>query len=158
LARGAGCGPVIAVEPLAHRRAAAAGAGADMVLEPADDTARALVAAGVPDGVDVAFEIAGTDPAVAIAMRLARAGGRVVLGGIPAADSTTFPASVARRKGLTLALVRRMRDTYPRAILMVERGLVEVDSIVTHRFPLSNVVDAFATAAARTGHKTVVLP
>jgi L-iditol 2-dehydrogenase len=158
LARAAGCGPVIAVEPLAHRRTKAAELGADLILEPGAYMPEALVGAGIPDGVDVAFEIAGTDPAVAIAMRLARAGGRVVLGGIPAADSTTFPASVARRKGLTLALVRRMKDTYPRAIRVVERGLVEVDSIVTHRFPLSNVVDAFATAVARTGHKTVVLP
>jgi L-iditol 2-dehydrogenase len=82
----------------------------------------------------------------------------VVLAGIPAADSTTFPASLARRKGLTLALVRRMKQTYPRAIRLVGRGLVDVDSIVTNRFALPDASDAFATAAARTGHKTVVLP
>ena len=82
----------------------------------------------------------------------------MVLGGIPATDSTTFPASVARRKGLTFALVRRMKETYPRALRMVERGLVDVDSIVSHRFALSNVAEAFATAAARTGHKVIVVP
>jgi L-iditol 2-dehydrogenase len=158
LARAAGCTPVIAVEPLAHRRTRAADLGADVVLEPTADLAEALVDAGVPDGVDVTFEIAGTDPAVSVAMRLARPGARVVLGGIPAADSTTFPASVARRKGLTLALVRRMKETYPRALRMVERGVVDVDSLVSHRFALSNVAEAFATAAARTGHKVVVLP
>jgi L-iditol 2-dehydrogenase len=158
LARGAGCDPVIAVEPLAHRRNRAAALGADVVLEPTADLAEALAGAGVPDGVDVAFEIAGTDAAVDVAMRLARPGARVVLAGIPATDSTTFPASVARRKGLTFALVRRMKETYPRALRMVERGLVDVDSIVSHRFALSNVVEAFATAAARTGHKVIVVP
>ena len=158
LARSTHCRPVIAVEPLAHRRTTAAALGADVVLGPEADLSGTLADAGVPDGVDVAFEIAGTDSAVSVAMRLARPGARVVLGGIPAGDSTTFPASVARRKGLTLALVRRMKETYPRAIRAVERGLVDVDSIVTHRFGLSNVGDAFATAAARTGHKTVVLP
>src|SRR5262245_10747006 len=158
LARGAGCGPVIAVEPLPHRRTRAAELGADVVLEPEADLADALAKAGAPDGVDVAFEIAGTDAAVSVAMRLARPGARVVLAGIPASDSTTFPASVARRKGLTLVLVRRMKEAYPRAVSMVERGLVDVDSIVTHRFALSDVADAFATAAARTGLKTVVLP
>jgi L-iditol 2-dehydrogenase len=158
LARAAGCDPVIAVEPLAHRRTRAAELGADAVLDPAEDLADALADAGVPDGVDVAFEIAGTDAAVDVAIRLARPGARVVLGGIPATDSTTFPASVARRKGLTLALVRRMKETYPRALRLVERGLVDVDSLVSHRFALSNVAEAFATAAARTGHKVIVVP
>jgi len=158
LARAAGCDPVIAVEPLAHRRNRAVELGADVVLEPTAGLPGALADAGVPDGVDVAFEIAGTDPAVDVAMRLARPGGRVVLAGIPATDSTTFPASVARRKGLTFALVRRMKETYPRALRMVERGLVDVDSIVSHRFALSNVAEAFATAAARTGHKVIVVP
>ena len=158
LARAAGCGPVVAVEPLAHRRTRAAELGADLVVEPCADVAETLGNAGVPDGVDVAFEIAGTDSAVSVAMRLARPGARVVLAGIPAADSTTFPASIARRKGLTLALVRRMKETYPRAIRLVDRGLVDVDAIVTERFALSDVAEAFATAVARTGHKTVVLP
>ncbi len=158
LARAAGCGPVVVVEPLAHRRLMAVKLGADVGLEPVADLAEALAGAAIPDGVDVAFEIAGTDPAVAIAMRLARPGARVVLAGIPAADSTTFPASVARRKGLTIAMARRMKETYPRAIRLVERGLVDVDSIVTNRFALSDASEAFATAAARTGHKTVVVP
>jgi L-iditol 2-dehydrogenase len=158
LVRAAGCGPVVAVEPLPHRRTMAVALGADVVLEPVADMAESLTSAGIPDGVDVAFEIAGTDPAVSVAMRLARPGARVVLAGIPATDSTTFPASLARRKGLTLALVRRMKETYPRAIRLVERGLVDVDSIVTNRFALPDASDAFATAAARTGHKTVVLP
>jgi L-iditol 2-dehydrogenase len=158
LLRTAGCGPVLAVEPLAHRRNRAAELGADVAIAPTADLPAALAAAGAPDGVDVAFEIAGTDSGVSDAMRLARPGARVVLAGIPASDSTTFPASIARRKGLTLALVRRMKDTYPRAIRLVERGLVNADSIVTHRFPLSNVGDAFATAAARSGLKTVVVP
>jgi L-iditol 2-dehydrogenase len=158
VARAAGCGPVVVVEPLAHRRLMAVKLGADVGLEPVADVAGALAGAAIPDGVDVAFEIAGTDDAVAIAMRLARPGARVVLAGIPAADSTTFPASVARRKGLTIVMARRMKETYPRAIRLVERGFVDVDSIVTNRFALSDASEAFATAAARTGHKTVVVP
>ena len=50
--------------------------------------------------VDVAFEVAGTDEAVATSMQLVRAGGRLVLAGIPDDDRTSFPAALARRKGL----------------------------------------------------------
>jgi L-iditol 2-dehydrogenase len=45
--------------------------------------------------------------------------GKVILAGIPNDDMTSFSALVARRKGLTIKLVRRMKHTYPRAILLV---------------------------------------
>ncbi len=87
-------------------------------------------------GVDVAFEFAGENEAVEAAVAAVKPGGRVVLAGIPADDRTSFSASVARRKGLTIKLVRRMKFTYPRAIQLVESGQVDVRSLVTHHFPL----------------------
>src|SRR5919198_711880 len=153
VARVGGSGTVVAVEPLEHRRVAAASYGLGPVIGPCGDLPAALEAAGVPGGVDVAFEAAGTDEAVAASMRLVRPGGRVVLAGTPAGDSTSFPAGLARRKGLTIALARRSRNTLPRAIRLVERGLVELDHLVTHRFPLTQVSAAFTSASARTGLK-----
>ena len=108
--------------------------------------------------MDVAFEVAGNDAAVDIAMRVARAGARVVLLGIPSDDRTTFSAALARRRGLTIVMVRRMGAVYPRAIRLVEQGLVDVAGLVTHRYPLTQVDEAFTTAAARDGLKVVVEP
>jgi L-iditol 2-dehydrogenase len=82
----------------------------------------------------------------------------VVLGGIPDDDRTSFQASLARRKGLTLVLVRRMNEAYPRSIRLVEQGLVDVSSIVTHRYPLDRAAEAFAVAADRQGLKVVIEP
>jgi L-iditol 2-dehydrogenase len=135
---------VVAAEPLPHRMAVAAGLGA----EPADS-----------EGVaDVVFEVSGSDAAVDTALRLARPGARVVLVGIPDGDRTTFSAALARRKGLTLVLARRMGEVYPRAIDLVTRGLVELAPLVSDVFALSEVSTAMATAAARTGLKVVVHP
>jgi L-iditol 2-dehydrogenase len=93
------------------------------------------------------------------AMTLVRPGGRVVLGGIPSEDRTCFPASLARRKGLTLALVRRMQeDVYERGARLVETGRVDVASLVTARFPLEKAEEAFRSAAARHGLKVVIQP
>lgn len=158
VARSAGAGPLITVEPLEHRRAAAAAIDGTLAIHPQADLPATLAAAGAPEGLDVAFEVAGTDDAVGLAMRLVRPGGRVVLAGIPSNDATTFPASIARRKGLTIALVRRMKDAYPRAIRLVNAGAVDVESLVTHRFTLVNATEAFRTAAARRGIKTVITP
>jgi L-iditol 2-dehydrogenase len=147
LARAAGATSVLAVEPLAHRREAALGYGADAAVRPEE-------ASGA---FDVAFEVAGTDAAVATAMQLVRPGARVVLAGIPDDDRTSFPAGLARRKGLSLIMVRRMKDVYSRAIALVERGLVDVESLVTARYPLERADDAFAAAVKREGLKTVVV-
>ncbi len=147
--RAGGASSVVAVEPLAHRQAAALGAGADHALSP--EQARAYQAE-----VDVSFEVAGTDDAVEVAMRLVRPGGRVVLVGIPDDDRTSFPAALARRKGLTVALARRMKHAYPRAIDLVARGVVDLGPLVSHSFALADAALAFAHAARREGLKTVV--
>ena len=80
----------------------------------------------------------------------------MVLAGIPADDRTSFSASVARRKGLTIKLVRRMKFTYPRAIQLVEKGQVDVRSIVTHHFPFAKAQDAFTVALRREGLKIII--
>ena len=150
LLRAAGASRVIAVEPLAHRREAAARYGADLVLSP-DEPVSGL-------GVDVAFEVAGDDDGVRIALESARPGGRVVLAGIPDGDTTTFSASLARRKGLTIAMTRRMNEVYPRAISLAARGAVDLDGLVSRRAPLAEAADAFTAAASRSGLKVIIEP
>ena len=150
VARAAGARVAVAVDPLEHRRAAAERAGAELAVAPEE----------VPSQVDadVAFEVAGNDDAVATSMEVARPGARVVLVGIPSDDRTSFGAGLARRRGLTIVMVRRMNAVYPRAIRLVERGLVDVDWLVTERYPLSRAGEAFDAAAARGGLKVMVQP
>jgi L-iditol 2-dehydrogenase len=150
LLRAAGASRVLAVEPLAHRREWAAKWGADEVLAPSSEP--------VSFGADVAFEFAGNDDGVRIAMESVRPGGRVVLGGIPGSDVTTFSASLARRKGLTMAMVRRMNEVYPRAIDVAARGVVALDPLVSSKAPLDAAPDAFAAAQRRTGLKVIITP
>jgi len=159
LARVAGAVEVLATDALPHRVDAARDLGATRAMPAGrrgDLEATATEMGG--EGLDVVFEVAGDDGAVADAMACARPGARVVLGGIPSGDRTSFQASVARRKGLTLVMCRRMKHTYPRAIQLVERGLVDVRSLVTHRFALEDCAGAFDSASRRIGLKTIVVP
>ena len=154
--KAAGASSVLAVEPLAHRREAASRYGADLVAEP--DSAPGFVRELVGAGVDVAFEAAGTDQAVRLALDSVRPGGRVVLAGIPGDDAIAFQASVARRKGLTIAMVRRMNHVYPRAISLAARGVVDLGALVSRRAGLGEVKEAFGDAAHRTGLKVIIEP
>jgi L-iditol 2-dehydrogenase len=155
LLKAAGASSVLAIEPLGHRREAAARLGADQVIDPASfGDGDGLVGYGV----DVAFEAAGNDEGVRLAMASARPGGRVVLAGIPGDDAIRFQASAARRKGLTIAMVRRMNEVYPRAIGLAERGVVDLDSLVTARAALGETAAAFGEGARRTGLKVIIEP
>ena len=159
LARISGATTIVATDVLPHRLAAARAAGATATALVAGGSERAeLLAATDAHGVDVAFEAAGVDDSVETAVSLAAPGGTVVIVGISSADKTTFTASPARRKGLTIKISRRMNRVYPEAIRLVEAGLADVRSVVTSSFPMAEVKIAFATAAARTGEKVVVRP
>jgi L-iditol 2-dehydrogenase len=109
-------------------------------------------------GLDVAIEAAGVQAAVDAAVESVRPGGRVVLTGIPPDERTSVRASTARRKGLTIAFVRRMKHTYPRAIALAAAGRVDLRSMVTHRVPLAEAARAFEVASRRDGLKVVVEP
>ena len=121
---------VFAVDPFAHRLAAAHALGAPVA----------------PFEVDVAFEVSGSDEALDAAFALVRPAGRVVLVGIPDGDRTTFTASMARRKGLTLLLSRRMKNgDLKRAIHLAETGDVSLAALVTERHTFADADAAFGS-------------
>ena len=157
LAKLSGALNVIATDKLAWRVEAARAFGADqafLVENQFEDSA--LRAATHGRGVDTAFEVAGDQEAVNDAFAAVRPGGTVILTGIPDDDKTSFSASVGRRKGLTIKLVRRMKHTYPRAIEFVSRGLVDLGSLVTHRYPSEQAAEAFRVAQSREGLKVII--
>jgi L-iditol 2-dehydrogenase len=82
----------------------------------------------------------------------------VVLGGIPGDDQIAFQASMARRKGLTIAMARRMNDVYGRAIALAAAGSFSLAPLVTGRFGLASAGAAVGTAAKREGLKVIIEP
>jgi len=157
LARLSGVQAVYVTDKLPHRVEAARSLGATKAIQVGDGSEiQEMLAATGGRSMDVAFEVAGENEAVEAAVVAVKPGGRVILAGIPADDRTSFPASAARRKGLTIKLVRRMKFTYPRAIQLLESGQVDVRSIVTHRFPLEKAQEAFTVAQRREGLKIIV--
>ncbi len=155
VARLAGATQLFATEKLEHRREAARAFGAQTFLVDGEEKEK-ILAATKGRGVDVAFEAAGEDAALETALATVKPGGTVVLIGIPEDDRTSFPAALARRKEVTIRLVRRMKHTYPRAIELVLKRQIDVRSLVTHRFPLEQTAQAFAVAARREGIKVIV--
>lgn len=157
LARLAGAASITASDILAHRLDAAKELGANHTFFAQDRSEVDHITATTQHrGLDVVFEAAGEQDALDTAFLVVNPGGKVMLVGIPANDKTSFSASTARRKGLTIKLVRRMKNTYPRAINMVANGLVDVHSLITQCYTLEQASLAFKSADRREGLKTMI--
>ncbi len=99
-------------------------------------------------GVDVTIEAAWSDESsITQAVDMLRPGGRLVVVGIADDDALHFQHSKVRRKGITIAMCRRMKHTYPRAISLTQSGKVDLKTMVSHRFNLKHTADAFTRAA-----------
>ena len=137
--RTAGVGEVLACDPQSHRRELALRLGASKAGASVADIAEWTKGEGLP----LVIEATNAPEGFRDAIRAARIGGRVVLVGIPDGDSYVIPAAEARRRGLNIKFSRRMGHVYPRAIELVAQGKVDVEAVVSHRFPLADGPAAF---------------
>jgi L-iditol 2-dehydrogenase len=142
--RTAGVGEILACDPQPHRRALALKLGASKAGASVADIAEWTKGEGQP----LVIEATNAPEGFRDAIRAARIGGRVVLVGIPDGDSYVIPAAEARRRGLNIKFSRRMGHVYPRAIELVAQGKVDVEAVVSHRFPLAEGPAAFRRHAA----------
>ena len=139
LAQISGAARVCVIEPLEYRRQKALELGANVTFTNIED----YLIYSQKRGADVVLEATTSPEGPEQAMQAARIGGKVILVGIPDGDKFTLTASLVRRKGLTIKLSRRMGNVYPRAIRLVESSKIDVNAIVTHVLPLSEVKTAF---------------
>lgn len=138
----AGAGPV---GLLAAQVARAFGATSVLLTDLSDyrlEVARQLgfetLLAGAPleeDGFDVFFECSGAVPAFAAGLEALDRAGRAVVVGMGAEELPVKVAAV-QRKELTVSGVFRYRNTYPTALGLISSSAVQVDPVITHRFPL----------------------
>lgn len=157
LAKLAGAARIFATDKLSHRLEFARECGAtDILLADGNEDSHILSATN-GRGLDVSFEAAGDEgAAVETAVQTTKRGGTAVLIGIPSEDETRFTASAARRRGLTIKLSRRMKHTYPTAIRLVAKGMIDLKSLITAQYPIDEYQKAFTNAAQRQGIKVFI--
>lgn len=144
VARHSGAGDIYVIDPLEYRAQAALRLGATKVAL----DHREIDAWTNGRGVDVVLEATNSPLGPQHAAEAVSIGGKIILVGIPDGDQVSLTASLIRRKGLTIKLSRRMGNVYPRAIYMVEQGLIDLKSLVTHRYSLAQTKEAFARQAS----------
>jgi aryl-alcohol dehydrogenase len=158
-ARIAGCGAVVAVDPVPERRALATELGATATVDPADgDVAPALtdLTRGGPTAV---VDTTARPDVIASALVALRACGTLALVGL-GAPSAELPVGLIMGKGLRVRGVVE-GDSAPHAFIprlaeFWRSGVLPLDKLVT-RFALDHFAAAWTAATAGTAVKPVVV-
>lgn len=127
---------------LDHRLELARSCGADWTGNPSSTDVVSLISQLEPSGLDMVFECAGQQETLDLALELLKPGGTLLVVGIPEMDRISFDIHLLRRKELNLKNVRRQNQCIEPAISLISSGTVNVDPLITHRFPLAQTKKA----------------
>ena len=147
VARAQGARTCYMTEKIAERVKLAADNGATWVGNPLKEDIVAEILKRQPLGMDVVYECAGQQETIDQGVELLRAGGTLMLVGIPREDRISLSIDKIRRKEVTIINVRRQNGCTQAAMDLIASGKVNVDFMVTHRFGLEDVQDAFEMVA-----------
>jgi threonine 3-dehydrogenase len=141
LADALGARDVVVVEPNEHRRRLAERLGARTLPTGVDPVAVADRTTRVRGGFDLALECAGAAPALQTAISAARREATVVAVGLV---KTVFPVDITKTlitRGITLrgSWGRSIWETWDRLVALVAAGKVDLDALITHRLPISQL-------------------
>jgi len=159
VARAAGAGRLIAIDPSPYARQNALNLGATHAIDPVHEDARQRVYQIAPEGPDLIVEAAGPIEAVKLMVDLRRRGTRWNIFGITTHETFELDG------GLAHFLEGRMDASFGttplamlQAIRLMERGLVDPEKIISHRFPLAQIHEAVEVMGSPQRNKVMIQP
>lgn len=97
--------------------------------------------------MDIVYECSGDPQAIVQAIHLLKPGGSLVIVGITEGDEISLPIHELRRKEITILNIRRQAHCTQKAIDLMARRDLRIDSMATHHFPLDETNRAFELVA-----------
>lgn len=97
--------------------------------------------------IDLTFECSAAGPAIRQAIAATRPMGTIIQVGVT--GDVPVPLNLLVGKEIGLIGTHRFDDEFPAAVAMINAGILPLDQMVTHSFPLEQANEAMATAADR---------
>lgn len=157
IARHVGARFVVATDVNRYRLDLAASMGADRVVDVSSESLDQVMAdLGMTEGFDVGMEMSGSASAFNQMLDAMNHAGRIAVLGIPSGPME-LDINVVIFKGLTLRGIygRQIFETWYKMAAMLQSGL-EIDGLVTHRFPAEAFEEAFAVVESRACGKVLL--
>ena len=153
-----GAARIIVSEPNAARRDQIRAFGSWQFVDPLNENLAAIVAGATGDlGADVVIEAAGRPETAEQAVELVCHGGRVLFFGVaaPGQRASIEPNRIFARE---ITIVGSIRNPFTHHQVMEILPRLRLKNIVTHRFPLEEIGEAFAVAHRGDGLKICIKP
>lgn len=161
VANACGATAVYGIEVKPARLKLAQQIGATAVFNPKEtDVMAAVREATGGAGADVVLEMSGHPKAIQQAFKMLRAGGRLSLLGLPTEPVTLDLVPDVIFKGATVQGIfgRRMYDTWYRMLALLKAGKLNLEPIISDRFPLDRFDRAFELLAKGQASKILLYP
>lgn len=142
VAKTAGAGQVIAVEPNPHRRQKALDVGAHLALTP--EEARERFGA---KGADLVLECAGVPPTIQTAVDLVRRGGRINLIGLASGNATIAPHTWLVKEVTFIASLAYNHHDFVETMDLMADGRIQVEPLHDKTVGLSQLPEEIALLA-----------
>jgi L-iditol 2-dehydrogenase len=111
-----------------------------------EETSNDIIAAFGGIRPRVAMECTGVESSVSSAIWSMKFGGKVFVIGV-GKNEMTMPFMRLSTQEIDLQFQYRYCNMWPKAIRLVENGVINLDKLVTHRFNMSDALQAFKTAS-----------
>lgn len=160
LARHSGAYKIIVSEPSQSRRESAIAAGADIVVDPVNEDLQTIVRQYTDGlGADKLIVAIGVARLANDALSLVRNRGKISLfAGFSSADMATMDVNLIHYNELVITGSFGLnRIQFEKSLAMIASGQIEVDSMLTHRFQLKDIVAALTTAEQGSAMKVAVI-
>jgi len=159
VAKAAGAGRLVAVDVSDYALATAQKLGATHTVNPRNGEVKSALEEILPEGADLVVEAAGAIEAVKLMISLLRRGTRWNIFGITTHEKFELDG------GWMHFLEARMDSSFStnplaltKALRLMERGLVNPEKVISHRFPLTQIHTAIQTMALPERNKVIINP
>ncbi len=103
-------------------------------------------------GIDTVIDAAGNEKSYKEAVEIIIPGGTLILVGMNPESFLKFNFGTMMYKELKMVGVFRYDNVYKKAIKMVSSGAIDIKKIITHRFSIDNINEAFETIKNKKDH------
>jgi L-iditol 2-dehydrogenase len=110
------------------------------------------------EGADVAFVAVGAPQAIKQAVDIVKKRGKIIVVGIFGEEVSVDMTRLVRRELEISGAYDARPENFSQSIELISKGLVNVDSVLTHRYSLEEADEAFKVAIDKTGGKVVFNP
>ena len=149
---------VAGAAPDTKRLTTASELGADVTIDVTKEDPVKKALSLTRRGFDVVFEASGNPKSVTQALAMVKPGGKVILIGIHPAPGEIPTTDVVRQSKSIIGAYGYDADIWNRAINLLNTKRVKVDSMITHKLPLTEGTHGFELLVKKEATKVIFIP